>query len=126
MTKPKRIVTSDNVEQVIKELLDLPFWPPGINTDEIYRAQTDDTDGKPEYGWLMVQFSCDGDAWVSQSATERGMPDDIRFRMPCGGGRHLRVRNAICILAMAMKLDMEGQGNPSYDSYEDEEDWEEG
>lgn len=33
----------------------------------------------------------------------------------------MRVRNAVCILSMAMKLDMEGQGNEPYGSFDEEE-----
>ena len=121
MTKRKKIVTGDNLEQVIEELLDTPFWPPGIDTNTIYQVQTDDTDGKPDYGILMVQFSVDGDAWVSQS-TQMGLPDNIRFRNWGGGGHHLRVRNAICVLAMAMKLDMDGKGNKPWGDYDEEDD----
>jgi hypothetical protein len=109
MTKRKPIVTSDNVGRVIEELLSLPFWPEGIESGAIYRVQTDDTDGREDYGWLMIQYSCDGDAHVRSTCWE-GIPDDIRFRTFFGGGTHLRVYNAIHVLAIAMKMDMEGHG----------------
>lgn len=105
------LVDHDNHEQIIKELLDHSFWPAGIETMVPYRVQTDDTDGQPGYGWLSIVFSPDGDAHVSATATD-GLPDEVRFRTYFGGGGHLRVRNACLILAMAMKMDMEGQGNP--------------
>jgi hypothetical protein len=34
--KKAPIVTRENLEQVIDELLDFSFWPPGIKTDELY------------------------------------------------------------------------------------------
>jgi hypothetical protein len=110
LSAKKPIVNDENVNQIVRELLDLPFWPKGIKSGETYRVQTDDTDGKPDYGWLMIQFSGDGDAWVSASS-QRGLPDEIRFRTFFGGGEHLRVLNAILVLAVAMKLDMDGEGN---------------
>jgi len=102
------IVTSDNVMQVLDELLDLPFWPQGVHSGELYQVQTDDSDGDPDYGWLMAQFSCDGDLHMKLTC-DRGIPHDIRLRTYAGGGRHLGVRNAGLILAYAMKLDMEGK-----------------
>jgi hypothetical protein len=95
------IVTYENVDQVIDELLDLLFWPKRLDTQVVYRAQTDDTDGSPIYGVLSVVLGPDGDAWVriSQSSC---VVDDVRFRTFAGGGQHLKVRNAIMILALAM------------------------
>lgn len=101
------IVTDENFMQVIDELLDLPFWPEDLNDGEIYQVQTDDTDGSPEYGWLMAQFTCDGDLHLRLTC-DRGIPHDFRLRTYAGGGSHLRVRNAGLILAYAMKLDMKG------------------
>ena len=53
MTK-EHLVTRDNVEQIVEELLDFPFWPPGIKSDTTYKVQTDDTDGNPAKGWLEL------------------------------------------------------------------------
>ena len=119
MTK-KRLVTRDNVEQIVEELLDLPFWPTGIKSMTRYKVQTDDTDGDPTVGWLTVVIGPDGDAHVSATARD-GIPDEIRFRTFAGGGSHLRVRNACLILAVAMKKDMEGEGNQPWDSFSDDD-----
>lgn len=115
----KRLVTHDNVEQIVKELLDLPFYPTEIEPMVRYKVQTDDTDEDPAFGWLSIVFGPDGDAHVSATA-RNGIPDEIRFRTFGGGGSHLRVRNACLILAMAIKKDMEGEGNQPWDSFDDE------
>lgn len=104
----EKIVNHDNVDQIIGELIEFPFWPEGIEPRVRYRVQTDDTDADPAYGWLSLVFSIDGDAHLSGTA-RNGLPDEIRFRTFGGGGSHLGVRNACLILAVAMKRDMEGQ-----------------
>lgn len=114
----KRLVTSDNVEQIINELLDLPFWPTEIKTETCYGVQTDDTDGDPNKGWLQLYFTCDGDVHITQSV-QAELPDAIRFRTLGGGGSHLRVRNTCLILAMAIKKDMEGKGDWPWEILED-------
>ena len=50
---------------------------------------------------VSVVFSPDGDAWVTTD------PRGCRFRTYAGGGTSLRVRNALLMLAMAIKLDNE-------------------
>lgn len=105
------IVNQENVMQIIDELLDFSFWPAGISTNVVYSAQTDDSDGKPDYGWLMAQCSVDGDLHFLVSS-KRGYPDKIRFRTYGGGGVHLGVRNAGLVLAYAMMKDMEKRGQP--------------
>lgn len=119
----EKIVNRQNVMQVVEELLDFPFWPEGLESMMPYRVQTDDTDGNPAYGWLSVVIGPDGDAHLSVTATDL-LPDEIRFRTFAGGGSHLRVRNASLLLAVAIKKDMDGEGNPGWDDYaiEDDED----
>ena len=90
----------------IKAFLDQPYWPDGVKCDERYFRTTDDNDGELHYG-LSLTFSEDGDAWLN--ATHPPM-ESCRFRTLIGGGRSLRVRAALLILALA--IDMDNQENP--------------
>ncbi len=79
-----------------------PFWANGLETDEAYIRVHDDHDGEFT-GQLCVTFDRVGDAWLS---IDNHPP--IRFRMPIvGGGMSPRTRNALMILALAIKLDNE-------------------
>ena len=62
----------------------------------------DDHDGTKK-GAVNVTFSEDGDAWVSILGKDNG--ESLRFRTFFGGGQSPRVRNALMILALAIKLD---------------------
>lgn len=88
----------------IKKLLEEHFWIEGIESGVLY--QTEDDDSPPsEIALLQVIFSQDGDAWVTK-LTESQMKS-IRKRTGIGGGRDMRTRTALMILAYAMKLDNE-------------------
>ena len=76
-------------------------WPPELVTGTHYRRLHDDHDGMRE-GELIVAFSADGDAWIY---TDKHQGPTLRFRSPSGGGHSPRVRNALIILALAIKLD---------------------
>lgn len=104
----KPIVTRENVDQVIRELLDFPFCLRNLEAMTPYRVQTDDTDGSPTYGWLSVVISPDSDVHL-RTTSQDGLPDEIRFRTYFGGGKHLRARNAVLILAEAIRLENEGE-----------------
>lgn len=86
----------------LRPYLECPVWPKEILTNEVYARQHDDTDGGQE-GILSVQFSCDGDAWVR---IDNSKP--LRFRTFVGGGRSLRTRAALLVLAEAIRLDSFG------------------
>ena len=83
-------------------------WPKGLREQTLYRRLHDDHDSDC-VGHLSVIFSPDGDAWVSIDPPSAG----LRFRNFFGGGRSLRTRNALMILALAMKLDGEGRPDPA-------------
>jgi len=93
---------SNPASKLHKILEDLP-WPQELSTGTSYRRLHDDHDGTRE-GELIVGFSPDGDAWVY---TDKHQGPSLRFRMPMGGGRSPRVRNALVLLALAIKLDSE-------------------
>lgn len=85
----------------ILNFLDCPEWPKNLETNNLYSRQHDDTDGGDE-GHLQVQFSIDGDAWVSIDNRKA-----IRFRNYIGGGKSLKTYAALLILAEAIRQDNE-------------------
>lgn len=89
----------------IKDILESPFWLNEIETNVAY--QTEDDDSPPGEAQLQVVFSIDGDAWVAKM-TDSPITS-IRKRTFAGGGRDHRTRQALMILAYAMKLDAEGE-----------------
>jgi hypothetical protein len=90
----------DDFSEKVKDVLNAVEWIPELETNCNYFRTHDDCEGDMSQG-LSVVFSMDGDAWVS---TRYGQ--SCRFRMPfMGGGRSPRVRNALMILAMAIKME---------------------
>lgn len=88
--------------KTIHGLLDEPFWLSSLDAERCYYArQHDDTDGKPD-GVLAVTFGPDGDAYVSID-----FHPTLRFRTWTGGGSSPRTRNALIVLAEAIRLDNE-------------------
>ena len=90
--------------KTIKALLELPFWPPTLDTKTSYTRFEDDS----RLGTINVQFTQDGDGWIvilcEQDPNECKI--SMRFRMPMiGGGQSPRVRNALLILAEAIRMD---------------------
>lgn len=88
--------------KLIKSILESYFWPSTLEPMISYTRQHDDTDGE-DNGRISVIISKDGDAWV-----DIDMQKTLRFRMPfSGGGISPRTRNALLILAEAIRLDNE-------------------
>jgi len=92
----------EKIEKDIIKILETPFWPESVDAMKSYFITHDDCDGDISEG-LRVTISNDGDVWVSD--TIRRSMVSCRFRTHAGGGRSLRVRNALLILAMAIKLE---------------------
>ena len=90
------------IDKDIAEILESPFWPKILDTKEMYSRVHDDSEGDKSQT-LNVCFSQDGDAWLSSGL----LTTSLRFRTDFGGGNSLRTRNALLILAMAIKLDNE-------------------
>lgn len=87
---------------MVKKVLETPFWPDEIVADRRYFRTHDDCDGDRGEG-VSVTITPDGDAWV-ETRTKPG--STCRYRMPLfGGGNSPRVRNALLLLAVAIKLD---------------------
>jgi len=95
---------TSEIEKTIHEILDECFWPQSLDCNQVYFRTHDDCDGNLVDG-LSVTITPDGDAFV-KAVAERLY--SCRFRMPLsGGGLSPRVRNALLILAMAIKKDNE-------------------
>lgn len=91
----------ESLQRAARHVLENPWWEQSLETMVSYSRLHDDHDGT-QMGRIMVTMGPDADAWVSLD-TMRG----LRFRTPAGGGRSPRTRNALMILALAMKLDEE-------------------
>jgi hypothetical protein len=89
----------------IENFLKNPVWPEGLECGVVYERQHDDTDGGDD-GHLLVQFSQDGDAWISIDCQK-----PLRFRNWGGGGRSLNTHAALMILAKAIQMDNEIKPN---------------
>jgi len=91
-------------EKTIQDILNDSFWPTSLETNQSYFRTHDDCDGDLSKG-ISVVISIDGDAHIWSN---NGAFSSCRYRIPIsGGGRSPRVRNALLILAMAIKLDNE-------------------
>lgn len=92
-----------SVSRSLNTLLEGAYWPSTLSTQEGYVRRQDDTDGNvgPEQE-LAVTFGPDGDAWVMLPGFQ-----SLRFRSYFGGGQSLRVRNALLVLAEAIRRDNE-------------------
>lgn len=89
-----------NIRKMLKD--GIP-WPPELSSRESYSRLQDDHDGTEE-GIVTVTFSPDGDAWLWTDIQK-----SLRFRTSAGGGRSIMVRNALVLLALAIKLENDEQ-----------------
>lgn len=87
----------------VHEFFDSPPWLPTLKSEVSYERTHDDDDGSKK-GRLSVMFGPDGDAYLM---TDTRPGEALRFRTFFGGGRSLRVRDALMILAEAIRLDNE-------------------
>jgi len=94
---------SEHIQEVLEKILNAEFWLPKIETNVVYNRLHDDRDGKL-LGELMVQFGDNGDGEI-KTDTHKGPA--LRFRTKNGGGKSLRTRKALMILALAIQLDEE-------------------
>jgi hypothetical protein len=92
-------IESDRIklQRQINKILSDPFWIPTLATDKAYVTTHDDCEGDFESGYLNVYFSKDGDAWIETHGKS------LRFRTWGGGGRFLKIRNALLLLAEAIR-----------------------
>ena len=98
-----RKLCREHPDEVVQTLLESHFWLKGVATKTAYVRFDDDT----YLGHISVAFSEDADGWLEVWSNQD--PEDRfshRFRMPMfGGGQSGRVRTALLILALAIKLD---------------------
>jgi len=112
----KKEVSVDRLIKDAKRVLDNPFWIRELHADTMYARLHDDHDGTYE-GALNVHFDRMGDAYVHIEGPP-GKPQalcNLRFRTHGGGGMSPRTRNALMMLAEAIRLDNEENpaGDPS-------------
>jgi len=98
------LVSQERLRKDIRRVLENPCLIPELETDELYVRIHDDTDGtlKGSIGILLDQV---GDARITFNPPYIGF--SLRFRNYFGGGMSPRTRNALAILALAIKLDNE-------------------
>lgn len=91
-----------------------PMWPEGLEQGKFYEFPCDDK-GRDGGCWLRVLVACDGDVHVSMQewedirskGSEPSPFPSVRCRTLAGGGRFLRTRQALLMLADAIRLDRE-------------------
>jgi hypothetical protein len=87
------------IDKAIDLLLDSAWWPDSLTTSDGYVRVQDDCDG--DQGQILaVSFSADADAWIKTYHY-----GTLRFRSEFGGGMSPRVRNALILLAEAIRRD---------------------
>lgn len=93
------------VNRAMNTLLEGAYWPSSLATQTCYWRRQDDTDGDTGSKQnLSLAFGNDGDAWVILPGFT-----SLRFRTFFGGGSSLRTRNALLVLAEAIRRDNESQ-----------------
>lgn len=106
--KPIRKLTedekADKLLKTVKEFLEDPVWPPELEPMKAYIRVHDDHDGTRR-GKVCVTLADDGDAWLEVEPNHHG--GALRFRSQFGGGDSPRVRAALMLLMLAIKLDSE-------------------
>ena len=84
----------------LTEILESAFFPEGIEANNCYFRTHDDCDGDRSEG-INVVIGPDSDAWIAIHQRN----NSCRYRTYYGGGLSKRTRNALLILALAIKLD---------------------
>lgn len=97
-----REISTDRLIKEASRVLENPFWLPTLSTKDSYTRTHDDHDGTYT-GKICVGFDVMGDAWLILDPPSFGIT--MRFRTAGGGGRSLRTRNALMLLAEAIRLD---------------------
>jgi len=105
LEKKLRKLCEEHPDEVVTTLLESHFWLKSLATNTNYVRFDDDT----YMGHISIAFSQDADGWLEVlSNKDPEDPYSHRFRMPMfGGGQSGRVRTALLILALAIKLDNE-------------------
>jgi hypothetical protein len=92
------------IKKAVNGLLEGAFWIPTLSSEGVYIRRSDDANGDAGFNQeLQVTFSPDGDAWIILPFSMYS----LRFRTYFGGGISLRTRNALLVLAEAIRRDVE-------------------
>ena len=96
------ILDQANVDSAVERLLEDDFRIPTIYADKSYIRVQDDNDGdRSEINQLQIYIAQDADVHVILPRSF----DSLRFRTSLGGGNSLRVRNALLLVAEAIRRD---------------------
>jgi hypothetical protein len=101
-----RTATNRQVAVALDTLLEKLFWPASLRPEVGYARTHDDCEGDPSQT-LEVYVTADGDAHLVATAFQ-----SLRFRHGLGGGLSPRTRNALLVLAEAIRRDNEAQTLP--------------
>ena len=94
-------------KEELRAVLEGCYWPEELEAEKYFFRTQDDCDGDLSSG-IGVVVDAQGDVWVE---TVSKSLESCRYRMPLiGGGMSPRVRNALVLLALAIKLDNETNG----------------
>lgn len=92
-----------SVSRALNVLLEGSYFPSSLQPNSAHSRRHDDTDGETGLEQdLTVAISQDCDAWIVA-----GGGKTLRFRNWFGGGMSLRTRNALLVLAEAIRRDAE-------------------
>jgi len=75
-----------------------PLWLETITPGQTYRIQADDNDGDPNIGWVTIMVKSNGNVVVKLDKEE------CAFRYSPEGDKNQRIRNALLIMAEAIRL----------------------
>ena len=84
----------------IDSILNKRFFPKTLKSREHYTSTHDDNDGVPTSGFIDMVISPDGDIRIKTIHDGIGY---LRFRTELGGGRFPKIRNALLVLAEAIR-----------------------
>lgn len=101
-THRKPSTTQTSIDRALNTLLERPMWPRQVAARKSYVRRHDDSDGeRGQEQEISVYIAQDTDAWV------RIGDRTLRFREAFGGGLSPRTRNALLVLAEAIRRDNE-------------------
>ncbi|WP_455233423.1 hypothetical protein [Geopseudomonas aromaticivorans] len=102
MAAMSRNLSKSEADKALNDLLENDFWVDTLSTDEFYSRLHDDRDGHTTIDHaLTVAVASDADLHVMLPNSM----ESLRFRSYFGGGKSPRVRNALMVLAEAIRRD---------------------
>ena len=97
----KRKYSTEDIKAILGDSM---VWPEGLEARTRYERLHDDHDGTGK-GSVVVVIGDDWDEWGD--VTGKRPCESLRYRTRTGGGHSTRIRNALLMLAYAIKLDNE-------------------